>query len=139
MAVNRSGSILAADFGSVHTRAVLIDVVDGVYRMVARAEGRTTGGFPVSDLTVGLNRVLTSLSQTTGRNFLAPDGQIITPERPDRSGVDHFVMTASLGRPLRTVLIGLVPDISVASGLRAAAGTYINVVETLSLADRRSE
>jgi hypothetical protein len=139
MAVNRSGSVLAADFGSVHTRAVLIDVVDGVYRMVARSEGRTTSGFPVSDLTVGLNRVLSALSETTGRNFLAPDGQIITPERADRSGVDHFVMTASLGRPLRTVLIGLVPDISVASGLRAAAGTYINVVETLSLADMRSE
>jgi hypothetical protein len=139
MSVNRSGSVLAADFGSVHTRAVLIDVVDGVYRMVARAEGRTTGGFPVGDLTVGLNRVLTALSETTGRNFLAPDGQIITPEQQDRSGVDHFVMTASLGRPLRTVLIGLVPDLSVASGLRAAAGTYINVVETLSLADMRSE
>ncbi|MFN8375820.1 MAG: glutamate mutase L [Anaerolineae bacterium] len=139
MAVSRSGSVLAADFGSVHTRAVLIDLVDGAYRMVARSEGPSTAGFPVDNLTVGLNRVLTALSETTGRNFLAPDGQIISPEQADRSGVDHFVMTASLGRPLRTVLIGLMPDVSIASGLRAAAGTYINIVETLSLADRRSE
>jgi hypothetical protein len=139
MAVSRSGSVLAADFGSVHTRAVLIDLVDGAYRMVARAESRSTAGFPINDLKIGLNRVLATLSETTGRNFLAPDGQIISPERPDRSGVDHFVMTASLGRPLRTVLVGLMPDVSVASGLRAAAGTYINVVETLSLADKRSE
>ncbi len=139
MAVSRSGSVLAADFGSVHTRAVLIDLVDGAYRMVARAEGRTTGGFPVNDLTVSLNRVLTALSETTGRSFMSPDGQIITPEQSDRSGVDHFVMTASLGRPLRTVLVGLMPDVSVASGLRAAAGTYIDVVETLSLTDKRTE
>ena len=31
-------SILAVDFGNVHTRALLIDLVDGVYRLVAQAE-----------------------------------------------------------------------------------------------------
>jgi len=37
------------------------------------------------------------------------------------------------------VLIGLVPDVSVASGLRAAAGTYIDIVETITLEDDRTE
>lgn len=139
MAVNRSGSVLAADFGSVRTRALLIDLVDGMYRMVARAETPTTAGFPVQDLRVGLNRALQALSEATGRNFLSPNGAILSPEQPDRSGVDFFIMTASLGRPLRTVLVGLVPDVSVASGRRATAGTYVDVVETLTLADMRSE
>ena len=34
---------------------------------------------------------------------------------PDRSGVDMFVATASIGRPLRTVVVGLMPEISAAS------------------------
>jgi hypothetical protein len=139
MAEERSGSILAADFGNVTTRAILIDLVDGVYRLVARGEGRTTAGFPVGDVSVGLKRVAEQISAVTGRKLLHDDGLVITPERPDRSGVDHFVMTASTGRSLRTVLIGLVPDVSLASGVRAAAGTYIDIVEVISLDDDRSE
>jgi hypothetical protein len=67
------------------------------------------------------------------------DRRIITPEGEDRSGVDDVVVTASIGRPLRTVLIGLVPGVSIASGLRAIAGTYTQVVETITLDDSRSE
>jgi hypothetical protein len=37
------------------------------------------------------------------------------------------------------VLIGLMPNVSIASGLRATSGTYVEVVETISLDDQRSE
>ncbi len=30
-------SILAVDFGNIHTRALLIDLVEGVYRLVAQS------------------------------------------------------------------------------------------------------
>ena len=30
-------SILAIDFGSIHTRAVLLDRIDGVYQQIGRA------------------------------------------------------------------------------------------------------
>ncbi|GAB4306964.1 MAG: glutamate mutase L [Phototrophicales bacterium] len=132
-------SILAVDFGSVRTRVVLIDVVDGAYRLVARADGRTTDGFPVYDLEVGLNRVLRDLSRLTGRKLMEETGQIITPERPDRSGVDIFAVTASIGRPVRAVIVGLVPDVSIASAIRASNGTYIDEVATISLDDGRTE
>ncbi|MFW5772385.1 MAG: glutamate mutase L, partial [Phototrophicaceae bacterium] len=128
-------SLLAVDFGSVRTRAVLVDAVDGVYRLVARADSRTTDGFPVNDLMVAFERVTRQLSQTTNRRFTADSGLLIMPEQSDRSGVDHFVLTASIGRPLRAVLVGLVPEVSVASALRAAAGTYIEVAGVLSLDD----
>ena len=130
-------SILAVDFGNVNTRAVLIDLVDGVYYVVAQAQERTTAGFPVGDVGAGLARVLRQLGAVTGRRLVAPDGRVITPEQPDRSGVDAFVATASIGRPLRTVLVGLVPEMSIVSGLRAAAGTYVNIVDTISLDDGR--
>lgn len=139
MAEQRSGSILALDFGNVNTRAVLIDLVEGVYRLIARAETRTTSGFPAGDVRVGLRRAAERLTDVTGRKLLNPDGSIITPERPDRSGVDTFVATTSTGRPLRTAVVGLVPDVSIASSLRAAAGTYVQIVETVSLADERTE
>lgn len=134
-----AGSILAVDFGNVSTRAVLIDLVEGSYRLIARSSTRTTLDFPAGDVRVGLRRAVERLTDVTGRKLAAPDGRIITPEQPDRSGVDHFVATTSTGRPLRTAILGLVPDVSIASSLRAAAGTYVQIVDTLSLDDRRSD
>ncbi len=131
-------SILAVDFGNVHTRAILIDLVEGVYRLVARAEDRTTGGFPISDVGAGFRRVVQQLSVNTGRRFLNAEGTIITPEQMDRSGVDAFIATASIGRPLRTVLIGLMPGMSIASAQRAAAGTYVEIFDVISLEDMRT-
>lgn len=132
-------SILSVDFGSVNTRAVLIDLVDGVYQLIARAQTRTTDNFPVGDVNVGLDRVLRDLSEATGRSFTTGEGRILTPERADRSGVDVFTATASIGRPLRAVIVGLVPDISTASALRAAAGTYVDIAASIHLDDGRSE
>ncbi len=134
-----AGSILAVDFGNVTTRAILIDLVEGTYRLIARSSTRTTLEFPAGDVRVGLRRAVERLTDVTGRRLTTPDGRIITPEQPDRSGVDHFVATTSTGRPLRTAILGLVPDVSIASSQRAAAGTYVQIVETLSLDDRRSE
>lgn len=130
-------SILAVDFGSVHTRAVLIDQVNGVYQLIGFARTRTTDDFPVQDVTVGLGRVLNLMNNTSGRVFTNPDGRVISPELPDRSGVDTFVVTASGGRPLRAVVVGVMPSLSVASALKALSNTYVNVVETLHLADGR--
>lgn len=131
--------ILAVDFGSVHTRAVLIEIVEGVYRLAARARTRSTDIFPVNDLAVGFDRVLRQIADATGRRFLSDTGTVVKPEQDDRAGVDCFALTASVGRPLRAALVGLVPEVSLASALRATAGTYIEVVATLSLDDGLSE
>lgn len=139
MAENRAGSILAVDFGNVHTRAVLIDLVDGTYRPVGYGEVMTTAGFPHGDVNVGMVRALHQISHGTGRQLLHPDQTVLSPELPDRSGVDSFLVTTSIGRPMRTVMIGLTRDMSVASALRAVAGTYVQVVETLTLEDDRDE
>lgn len=130
-------SILSVDFGSVHTRAVLFDLVEGRYQLLAVAETRSTDSFPVKDIAVGLDRVLRELTETTGRVFTTPDGRIAIPETANRAGVDVFTATASIGRPLKAVVVGLHPDFSVASAQRAASGTYVDVVTTLHLADGR--
>jgi hypothetical protein len=135
----RIGSILAVDFGSVNTRCILIDLVEGRYRLVGRGESRTSDGFPAYDLDAGFHQAIREMEAATGRKILTDNGQLIRPEQSDRSGVDAFGMTASIGRPLRAVIIGLTPDVSVATALRTAAGTYVEVLATLNLADGRSE
>ncbi|RMF80039.1 MAG: hypothetical protein D6737_09510 [Chloroflexi bacterium] len=135
----RFGSILGIDFGNVYTRVVLLDLVDGNYRLVARSMARTTLEEPYKDITIGLKRAVAELSELTGRRLMNEHGDIIKPEQIDRSGVDQIVMTASVGRAMRTVLIGLVPDVSIESGLRATDGTYVEVVRTISLEDDLSD
>lgn len=133
-------SFLVADFGSVNTRVVLIDQVDGAYRLVARGVARTTAGEPLRDVAVGFYRALARIAEQTGRQLLEASGnRVLMPERQNGNGVDAVLATASVGRPLRVVLVGLMPDVSLTSGLRALAGSYVDVVDTLSLADIRTE
>ncbi len=128
-----SGSVLAVDFGSATTRVVMFDVVDGEYRLVARGETQTTLGTPADDISVGLKRVLRTISQTSGRRFLDAQERVITPEGADRSGVDLFVTTSSAGRPLRAAVVGLLNDVSIKSALTALSTSYIEVTATLTL------
>lgn len=132
-------SILSVDFGSVHTRAVLLDVVDGEYRLVARGYGRTTNGFPGFDLSIGLRQVVAQINEATGRQMIERNGQVITPVTPDGSGVDLLALSASIGRPLRAVVIGLVPDVSITSAVRATNSIYMDVMAVISLDDGRDE
>jgi hypothetical protein len=132
-------SILAVDFGSVHTRALLFDVVDGEYRLVARGQTRTTIGFPIDDVNIGVGRILKEISEATGRRFFNEQGEIITPEQSDRSGVDYYITTASAGRPVHVVMVGLIQDISLASALRATSASYVEPVAEIHLGDGLDE
>jgi uncharacterized protein (TIGR01319 family) len=129
-------SILAADFGSVNTRVVLLDVVGGQYRLLLRAQTLTTAAPPYADVGVGLRRALEQMSGILGRLLFSGDDLVATGQA--ESGVDLFLATASGGKPMKAVLVGLMPDISVASGRRALASTYVELTDTLSLADIRN-
>lgn len=135
MTEQRMNSILAADFGSVNTRALLIDQVDGEYRLVGQGVGRTTIGASTDDAHKGLAAILRTLSESTGRRFFDEAGQLIRPEQSDRIGVDYFLTTTSAGQPLRAVLIGLYPQVSIAAARRAIAPFYINAVAEVHLED----
>lgn len=137
VAVPEARTILGADFGSVHTRVIFIDQVGGQYRLVARAQSLTTADPPYGDVTVGLVRALDQITALIGRQFLANDQIAIGHGGP--IGADQFVATASGGRPMRAVLVGLMPDVSLASGRAALATVYIDRVDEISVGDLRSE
>jgi hypothetical protein len=136
---NRVGSILAADFGSVQTRVVLIDAVDGEYRVVTSAAGLTTLGYPVDDATVGLREIVRRIEAVAGRRLYNQHGRIIMPEDGERAGVDHFITTASAGKPMRAVIVTLTPEISLIGAHRAISGAYVEPAAEIHLQDGRTD
>ena len=135
MAEPRVNSILAADFGSANTRALLIELVDGEYRLVAQAVGRSTTGSASDDAYECLSGILRKLSEASGRRFFDDAGLVIRPEQTDRVGVDYFLTTTSAGSSLRAVLVGLYPQRSLAAARRAIAPFYVDAVAEIHLED----
>ncbi len=136
--VQIEGPILSVDIGSVSTRALLLDLVEGRYRFVALGESPTTTGEPWYDVSAGVYDAIEQVSKATGRAILDQQDNLIMPEVAPFMGVRHFALTASAGDPIRAVLFGLVPDLSLASAQRAAESIYISLVDTFSLSDPRT-
>ena len=130
-------SILALEVGAAVTRAVLFDVVEGQYRFVAAGQAPTTAEAPFKDIGIGLREAIEGLQAVTGSKILAPDRNLITPSQADGSGVDAVVATISAGPSVKTVIVGLLHDVSLQSARRLAQSTYSRVVESLDLTDQR--
>ena len=130
-------SLLAVDIGGANTRTVLFDVVEGQYRFVAASSAPSTAEAPVKDVSEGVRNAIASLQAITGRVLLDGERRLITPCQPDGTGVDAFVATISAGPALKTVIVGLLADISLESARRLAATTYSRVVDSLGINDHR--
>jgi hypothetical protein len=131
-------SILAIDVGATVTRAVLFDVVEGQYRFVASGQAPSTAEAPFKDIGIGVREAITNLQNVTGSILLGPhDNNLIAPAQPDGSGVDAVVGTISAGPAVKTVVVGLLTDVSVQSARRLAESTYSRIVDTLDLSDHR--
>src|ERR1051325_9368979 len=130
-------SILAIDVGAAVTRAVLFDVVEGQYRFVAAGQAPTTAEAPFKDVGIGVREAISSLQNVTGATFLNADHNLITPAQADGSGVDGVVATISVGPSARTVIVGLLSDVSLQSARRLAESTYSRVVDSIDITDQR--
>jgi hypothetical protein len=130
-------SVLAIEIGTISTRVILFDVVEGRYRFLGQGSVPTTAYAPVSDVSVGVKEALDQLHDITGRVLFNSDGQLVVPSQPNGTGVDACVATVSVGPPLNVVAIGLLEDISTESAKNLASTTYARVVETMSINDRR--
>ncbi len=127
----RIGSILVVDCGTVMTKAMLLDRIDGEYRFLASGEAPTTFGPPPTTIVDGVRHAVERISYVTGRRFFDEAGHLISPQATNQRGVDAFAATLSASEPLQVVLGGLVEDLSIASARRAAAGTYSQVTAML--------
>jgi uncharacterized protein (TIGR01319 family) len=135
-------SILVADCGSTTTKAAMVDLVEGQYRLLTQVEVPSTADSPWEDISQGIEFAMAQVERVSGRILFDEQGLLITPERAGGQGVDAFVITTSAVSPLRIVLAGLVQDLSLASARRAVRSIYADVVEVISLDDavgRRSD
>ena len=135
----RTETLLAVDVGSVNTRTSLFDAVEGRYRLVATGRAPSTVGPPLYDVREGVRLALDQLQTITGRQFVDDRDLLIKPMSLDGSGVDACAACTSAGPNLRTVLVGLMPGVSLDSARRLAASSYMSVVVEISLLDRRKE
>jgi uncharacterized protein (TIGR01319 family) len=140
MNTNTSGthSVLAVDIGSTQTRVMFFDVVSGRYRFIGRGTSPTTIGAPFFDAAEGIWRAIEKLQTTTERIFINKEGGLIIPSTPDNEGVDIMVATMSAGPPLRTVIVGLLDDVSLKHAQHLAETTYSKIVSGISLNDQRT-
>ena len=131
-------SILAIDVGAAMTRVALFDVVEGQYRFVASGQAPSTAEAPFMDVGIGVRAAITNLQNITGSALLgSQDNNLIAPAQPDGTGVDAVVATVSAGPAVKTVVVGLLSDVSLQSARRLAQTTYSRIVETLDLSDHR--
>jgi hypothetical protein len=130
-------SILAIEVGTAVTRAVLFDVVEGQYRFVASGQAPSTAEAPFRDIGIGVREAVINLQNITGSALIGQDNNLIAPSQPDGTGVDSVVAIVSAGPVVRTVVVGLLSDVSVESARRLAESTYARVVDTLDLSDQR--
>ncbi len=129
-------SVLAIEIGSIHTRALLFDVVDGQYRFIGAGRAPTTIQSPFFDISEGIHLAISNLQEITSR-VLLEESRLILPGKADGSGVDQVVLTYTAGQPLRVVVMGLLEDVSLESAHRLAASAHTIITEAIGLNDRR--
>ena len=128
-------SILATDCGSTTTKAILIEFVDGEYRLRFRGEAPTTVEAPFEDVTRGVLNAVMEVEELSSRKLL--DGEkIITPHK-NNEGVDLYVSTSSAGGGLQMMVAGVVKSMSGESAERAALGAGSIVMDVLASNDGR--
>ena len=130
-------SLLAVDIGGANTRAVLFDVVEGEYRFLASSSAPSTAEAPVRDVSEGVRNAISSLQTVTNRVLMDGERRLITPSQADGAGVDAFVATISAGPALKTVIVGLLSDVSLESARRLAETTYARVLDSVGINDHR--
>ena len=128
-------SILATDCGSTTTKAILIELVNGEYRLRFRGEAPTTVEAPFEDVTRGVLNAVMEVEELSNRTLLDGD-EIITPQQGDK-GVDIYVSTSSAGGGLQMMVAGVVKSMSGESAERAALGAGSIVMDVLASNDGR--
>ncbi len=133
-------SLLAIDIGAVTTRAAYFDVVENHYRFISMGQSPTTAAAPLKNVALGAQLAIENLQSLLGKALIDNNGRLTVPSQPDGSGVDSIVTTISAGPAIKTIVIGLLADVSLRSIESLAQTTYTQIVDSIGLNDpRRSD
>jgi len=127
--------IMATDCGSTTTKSILIQKLDGEYRLTHRGEAPTTVEAPFEDVTRGVLNAIMELEELSGRTIL--DGEDIQSPASGDYGVDIYISTSSAGGGLQMMVGGVVKSMTGESAQRAALGAGAIVMDVLASNDGR--
>ena len=128
-------TILATDCGSTTTKAILIEYLNGEYRLTQRGEAPTTVEAPFEDVTRGVLNAVMEIEELSGRTIIEDD-QVISPSN-GTTGVDIYISTSSAGGGLQMMVAGVVKTMSGESAERAALGARSIVIDIIASNDPR--
>lgn len=131
-------AILATDCGSTTTKAILIELRDGEYRLTTRGEAPTTVEAPFDDVTVGVSNAVREVEELSGKKILSDEGKVVTPPAGGR-GVDLYLSTSSAGGGLQMTVAGVVKSMSAESAERAALGAGAIIIDVVAVDDGRKD
>lgn len=135
--VTEGNSLLAVEVGTITTRAAYFDVVEGQYRFISMGQAPTTAGVPLRNLTYGIQAAIEDLQSLIGKPLLDENGLLLVPSQEDGSGVDALAVTLSVGAPIKTVVFGLLQDVSLKSAENLAQTSYTRIVDVVGMQDQR--
>lgn len=130
-------SLLAIDIGAVTTRAAYFDVVEGHYRFIAMGQSQTTSSAPLKNVLLGVQMAIGNLQLLLGKPLIDNEGRLTMPSQPDGIGVDSMVTTISAGPAIKTLVVGLLAEVSLKSIESLAQTTYTRIIDTIGLNDTR--
>jgi uncharacterized protein (TIGR01319 family) len=128
-------AIVATDCGSTTTKAILIKLVQGEYRLIVRGEAPTTVESPFEDVTRGVLNAIREVEELSGHEVL--DGETIVHPNQGERGVDLYLSTSSAGGGLQMMVAGVVKSMTAESAERAALGAGSIVMDVLASNDGR--
>ena len=128
--------IVATDCGSTTTKAILIEYVNGEYRLMTRGEAPTTVEAPFEDVTMGVLNAVAEVEELSGRKLLDENNRFISPSN-GKVGTDVFISTSSAGGGLQMMVAGVVRSMTAESAERAALGAGAIVMDVIASNDKR--
>ena len=129
-------TIIATDCGSTTTKAILVEKVDGEYRLISRGEAPTTVEAPFEDVTKGVLNAINEIEDLSDRTFIK-DNLLIKEKKSDKEGMDTYVSTSSAGGGLQMMVAGVVKSMTGESAQRAALGAGAIVMDVIATNDGR--
>lgn len=123
---------LIVDVGSTTTKALMIESVNGEYRLTHRGESGTTVEAPYENVMVGVRRAVAEISRLSGYPLLNEQGVQISPD-----GCTDFLATSSAGGGLQVLVCGLVKNVTAESAQRTALGAGAVLLDVFSADDGR--
>lgn len=126
------GPLLVVEVGTAITRVTLVDVVDNVYRMIARSESWTTLAAPGADVTGAIMEAIATITETTGRR-LVRDGRLIQPLDQQGEGVRALVVSTSAAGTMPVLICALAAEQSARAASHAVRSTYTRIIRNFAL------